>query len=67
MALPRIIETTVHKTGDETVEGKKTFSSTIDGSITGTSATLQSDIDAAYAALEAEYKAISGTTEETSS
>lgn len=66
MALPRIIETTVHKTGDETVEGTKTFSSAIDGSITGTSATLQRDIDAAYEALEAEYKAISGTTEETS-
>lgn len=67
MALPRIIETTVHKTGDENVEGTKTFSEPIIGSITGTSAILQSDIDAAYAALEAEYKAISGTTEEAGS
>lgn len=61
MALPRIIETTVHKTGDENVEGTKTFSEPIIGSITGGSDAIQSDLDAAYAALEAEYKANGGT------
>lgn len=62
MALPRIIETTVHKTGDENVEGTKTFSEPIIGSITGGSDAIQADLDAAYAALEAEYKANGGGT-----
>lgn len=31
MALPRIIETTVHKTGDDTISGVKTFTQTIAG------------------------------------
>lgn len=61
MALPRIIETTVHKTGDENVEGTKTFSEPIIGSITGGSDTIQADIDAAYSALKTEYEKNGGT------
>ena len=64
MALPRIIETTVHKTGDENVEDTKTFSEPIVGSITGGSDTIQSDLDAAYAALEAADIAAGGTLDE---